>query len=105
MDDSTKATEPNFRSPPRVLIPKLVQSRDNWKAKANQRNRDLKNAQVRSRDLAISRERWKQRAQDADQQIHTLQEQLQQTQRLLEQTRAEAADLLLQEQKNSSRPS
>ena len=52
-NDSARA----FRSPPRILIPKLAQSRDKWKAKAGRRKRELKKAQIRGRDLAASRER------------------------------------------------
>lgn len=105
MDDSTKDAASKFRSPPRILIPKLVQSRDNWKVKANQSKRDLKKAQVRNRDLAQSRQRWKQRAQDAQQQLLALREQLEHTQRHLQQTRDQVARLQLEGEKNFSVPS
>ena len=105
MDNSiTQETPATFRSPPRILIPKLVKSRDNWKAKANQRNSALKKAQISNRDLSHSRNRWKQRAQDAEvalqQQLRLVQQQLEQTQRQLEQSRAEVALLQAQEEKN-----
>jgi septal ring factor EnvC (AmiA/AmiB activator) len=101
MDDSiTQETPATFRSPPRILIPKLVKSRDNWKAKANQRNSALKKAQISNRDLSHSRNRWKQRAQDAEQQLRLVQQQLEQTQRQLEQSREEVALLQAQEEKN-----
>ena len=103
MDDSiTQETPATFRSPPRILIPKLVKSRDNWKAKANQRNSALKKAQISNRDLSHSRNRWKQRAQDAEQQLRLVQQQLEQTQRQLEQSREEVALLQAQEEKNFS---
>lgn len=101
MDDSiTQETPATFRSPPRILIPKLVKSRDNWKAKANQRNSALKKAQISNRDLSHSRNRWKQRAQDAEQQLRLVQQQREQTQRQLEQSREEVALLQAQEEKN-----
>lgn len=101
MDDSiTQETPATFRSPPRILIPKLVKSRDNWKAKANQRNSALKKAQISNRDLSHSRNRWKQRAQDAEQQLRLVQQQLEQTQCQLEQSREEVALLQAQEEKN-----
>jgi hypothetical protein len=105
VDDSTKDAPGKFSSPPRILIPKLAQSRDNWKSKANQRSRDLKKAQIRSRDLAISRERWKQRAEIAEQQLLALQEQLKHTQQVLEQARDEVARLPQEGEKNSFKPS
>jgi len=89
---SSNAT-PAFSSPPRVLIPKLVESRDKWKAKATRRKRELKKEQIRSRDLCASRERWKERALAAEQQLQTLQQQLSEAQRQLEQARAEVAPL------------
>jgi chromosome segregation ATPase len=101
MDGSATPTHPlpSFRSPPRILIPKLVRSRDRWKAKAAQRKRDLKAAQIRTRDLASSRQRWKARALGAEQQLQDLQRQLQDTQRLLEQARAEIDQLQEQAKK------
>ena len=86
---------PSFCSPPRILIPKLVESRDKWKAKATRRKRELKKAQIRSRDLSASRERWKERALAAEQQLQALRQQFDQAQRQLEQARSEVA--LLQE--------
>jgi hypothetical protein len=92
------ATPPNdeaasFRSPPRILIPKLVESRDKWKAKATRRKRELKKEQIRSRDLGASRERWKERALAAEQRLQTLQQQIDETQGQLEQARAEVTRL------------
>ena len=47
-----------FRTPPRILIPKLVASRDGWKTKAGERKRRLKAARIRIRDLQASRDGW-----------------------------------------------
>src|ERR1700733_9812994 len=104
MDGSTtpKNTVSSFRSPPHILIPKLVHSRDTWKTKAARRKRELKTAQIRSRDLSISRQRWKERALAAEQQAQALQQQLDQTQRLLEQARAEVAHRQEEEKKRLS---
>jgi len=95
----------SFRSPPRILIPKLVESRDKWKAKAARRKRELKKAQIRSRDLAVSRQRWKERALAAEQQLQAARQQLDQAQRLLEQARAEGARLREAAQKGGPLPS
>jgi CHASE3 domain sensor protein len=106
MDGSTTIDNPlpSFRSPPRILIPKLVHSRDRWKQKAAQRKRELKQAQIRSRDLALSRQRWKERALDAEQQTQSLQQQLDQAHHLVEQARAEVAHLQEEEKKRLSLP-
>jgi hypothetical protein len=78
MDASAEKTAPasDFRTPPRILIPKLVRSRDNWKAKAAERKRQYRKQIIRSRDLALSRQLWKTRALDAEQKIQELQQQL-----------------------------
>lgn len=99
-DEINEDSRDSFRSPPRVLIPKLVESRDNWKAKASQRKRDLKKAEIRSRDLSLSRTRWKERAEQAEQALLAAQQQLQQVQRQLEQTRDQLNHLQQQEEKN-----
>ena len=93
MDGTTTPANPLFRSPPRILIPKLVHSRDTWKAKAGQRKRQLKAAQIRGRDLGLSRQRWKERAVASEQRVQELQRQLDQTQQQLDQARAHIAAL------------
>jgi chromosome segregation ATPase len=74
--DDCPAT-PSFRSPPRILIPKLCQSRDAWKAKAQLRGSQLKTLQVRVHDVCLSRDSWRQRAESAEQQARQLQDQVQ----------------------------
>ncbi len=91
--DGIRTSSLLFRSPPRILIPKLVHSRDTWKAKAGQRKRQLKAAQIRCRDLGLSRQRWKERALASEQRVQALQLQLQQLQPQLEQARAQVAVL------------
>jgi chromosome segregation ATPase len=67
---------PTFQTPPRILIPKLLRSRDAWKAKATQRKAQRKALQIRVRDLTVSRESHRQRADLLQQQVHDLQQQL-----------------------------
>jgi hypothetical protein len=103
--DGSNATQdplPLFRSPPRILIPKLVQSRDTWKAKAGTRKRQLKAAQIRCRDLGLSRQRWKERALASAQGVQELEQQLAQTQQQLAQAHAQVAALQDDVKKNAS---
>ena len=73
--DSPAETTPasDFRTPPRILIPKLVRSRDQWKAKASARKRQYRKEKIHSRDLKLSRQRWKERALDDEQKLQELQ--------------------------------
>jgi chromosome segregation ATPase len=92
MDGSTPETT-TFRTPQRILIPKLLTSRAGWKAKAGERKRQLKAARIRSRDLETSRTRWRERATAAEQQVADLRSQLQQAQQQLAETQAAAEHL------------
>lgn len=83
----------NFRTPLRILVPKIFKSRDAWKAKSDRRKAQLKAAQIKVRDLTLSRERWKQNAASAQGQLPDLRAQLQQCQNELAQTRTELAEL------------
>jgi hypothetical protein len=92
MDSSTPTTPASdFRTPARILIPKLVRSRDQWKAKATTRKRQYRKEMIHSRDLELSRQRWKDRALAAEQKLLDLQQQLHSTQTELAQTRSELA--------------
>lgn len=71
--DAIQQSTREFQTPPRILIPKLVKSRDGWKLKANQRKRKLKSAKVRVRDLEASRDAWRARAQAAELQVRQTQ--------------------------------
>lgn len=73
-----------FQTPSRILIPKLVRSRDAWKAKATQRKRQRKALLIRVRDLTASRLRHRQRADSLAQQLDQLRLQLQHTQQQLD---------------------
>jgi uncharacterized protein (DUF3084 family) len=93
---------PAFRSPPRILIPKLVESRDKWKAKAGRRKKELKKAQIRARDLAASRKGWKERALAAEQELQALRQQHDECRRDLEAAQAEVARLTEAQKKGPS---
>jgi chromosome segregation ATPase len=65
-----------FRTPPRILIPKLVRSRDAWKAKATTRKTQRKALEIRVRDLEASRDLHRQRAEQLQQRVTQLEAQL-----------------------------
>jgi chromosome segregation ATPase len=71
----------------------LVTSRDGWKGKASERKRRLKAARIRIRDLDASRERWRERANDAERKACDLGQQLEQTRQALAAANAEVARL------------
>lgn len=94
MDSPSQTIAPSdFRTPPRILIPKLAASRDNWKAKATARKRQYRQEQVRSRDLERSRQLWKQRAVAAEQKLQEVQQQRQRRDADLAQARSVSAPL------------
>jgi hypothetical protein len=70
---------PFFRTPLRILVPKLLVSRDLWKAKATERKHKLKLAKLRIRDLELSRDNWRQKASEAQNAMAELQRQLEQS--------------------------
>src|SRR5260370_14314114 len=53
----------SFRPPLRILVPKLLKSRDSWKAKSDRRKAKLKAASIKIRDCSPSRDRWRERAE------------------------------------------
>ena len=59
MDGDTASTRSEFQTADRILIPRLVKSRDGWKKKANQRKKLHKAATIRICDLVNSRSKWK----------------------------------------------
>src|SRR5712671_6338197 len=82
-----------FQTPTRILIPKLVRSRDGWKAKATLRKQQRKALLIRVRDLTASRLRHRQRADRLAQQLDQLRLQLDHTQQQLKQVRQQGAAL------------
>lgn len=93
MERLETTTTTDFLTPPRILIPKLVSSRDKWKAKATTRKRLLHKERIRGRDLALSRQRWKGRALAAEQHRDELQRQLQHARDDLALTQSQFAQL------------
>lgn len=93
--ESPSATETinAFRTPHRILLPKLLVSRDGWKAKATERKGKLKAAQIKNRDLECSRELWKERAAAAEREGVQLREQLRLLQQQLDDAQAEVSRL------------
>jgi chromosome segregation ATPase len=83
----------DFLTPPRILIPKLVHSRDKWKAKATARKGLLHKEKIHSRDLRASRQRWKGRALAAEQELPRLRQRLQRAEDDLAQTRSDLSGL------------
>src|SRR4051812_17955068 len=90
---STTTVARDFRTPPRILIPKLANSRDQWKAKATARKRQYRQEQIRSRDLEHSRQVWKERAVAAEQPLQEVQQQLHRSEAALTQARADLTQL------------
>jgi hypothetical protein len=79
-----------FQTPPRLLIPKLVRSRDAWKAKATARKAQRKALAIRVRDLEASRERHRRHAEQHRQRAEQLQERVAQLEAQLAATRQPA---------------
>ena len=101
MDSLTPTTSTNdFRTPPRILIPKLVISRDKWKVKATLRKRRLHKEKIRTRDLSLSRQQWKDRALAAELKTQELQLRLERSQADLAQAQAEIVRLEEDSKKN-----
>jgi len=92
MDGATPTTLV-FQTPARILIPKLVKSRDGWKTKANERKKKLKAARIRIRDLGNSRDLWKDKASSVAQRNGELERQLEQARHDLAASRVENAHL------------
>jgi hypothetical protein len=102
MDVTTQKTASinEFLTPPRILIPKLVRSRDQWKDKATKRKRQYRKEKIRSRDLSLSRQRWKARALAAAAQLLQLQQELERAQADLALAHAQIAQLQTDAKKN-----
>jgi chromosome segregation ATPase len=90
-----------FRTPTRILLPKLLVSRDGWKVKATERKRKLKAAQIKNRDLETSRQLWKERGTAAQAECVQLREQLCLLRQQLDDAQAEVARLRDEAKKKS----
>jgi hypothetical protein len=53
-----------FRTPVRILLPKILKSRDNWKEKCQRRRVQNKALQIKVRDLSASRDTWRQKFEE-----------------------------------------
>jgi hypothetical protein len=66
MDDATSPTDfASFRSPWRNLAWSFRKSRDAWKAKYRDLKREQKRLQNQLRDVRVSRDAWRRRAEAA----------------------------------------
>jgi len=83
----------SFRTPVRILLPKILKSRDDWKAKSHQRKARLKAASIKIRDLSASRDMWRQRTEQLEEEKRQLQERLERAEREREQTRVALTQL------------
>jgi chromosome segregation ATPase len=95
MDGSTMTMSDireSFRTPLRILVPKLLKSRDAWKAKSDRRKADLKAAKIKIRDCSASRDMWRERAERLDEENCQLREQLELAQRERTQMQAQLAE-------------
>ena len=68
-------TTGSFATPARILIPKLVRSRDAWKTEATQRKAQRKALQIRVRDLVLSRDLHRRHAEQLQQRVAQLEAQ------------------------------
>ena len=97
-DAATLDSTQTFLTPARILIPKLVRSRDGWKKRAGQRKSQAKTLAIRVRDLDASRTNWKERARraeaeaEAEAELEQVQTQLRDSQTAVESLRQEVAE-------------
>ena len=83
----------SFRTPLHILVPKLLKSRDGWKAKSDCRKAQLKSAKIKIRDCSASRDMWRERAQRLAEENRQLREQLERAEREQAEVRAQLAEL------------
>lgn len=83
----------SFRTPVRILFPKILKSRDGWKAKSHRRKAQLKAAKIKIRDVSASRDLWRRRSGELHEQNRRLQQHLAQAEREREEARAALARL------------
>jgi hypothetical protein len=82
----------SFRTPLHILVPKLLKSREGWKAKSDRRKARLKAAQIKIRDCSASRDMWRERAERLAEENRQLREQLERAEREQAQVRAQLAE-------------
>src|SRR5207244_13619984 len=96
MDGSATMSEirESFRTPVRILLPKLLKSRNGWKAKSDRRKVELKAAKIKIRDCSASRNMWRERSERLEEEARQFRERAERAERELEQTRAALATQL-----------
>ena len=70
-----------FRSRVRVLAGFFLRSRDSWKRKYKELKSELKRCQVRVHDVTQSRQQWREKAEAKERELAALQAQLQELQK------------------------
>ena len=95
MDGSATMSEirATFRTPVRILLPKLLKSRNGWKAKSDRRKTELKAAKIKIRDCSASRDRWRQRTEQLEEETRQLRQRAEEAERELAKTRAALTQL------------
>jgi len=90
MDGSTTMSKirATFRTPVRILLPKILKSRNDWKAKSDTRKAALKAAKTKIRDCSASRDMWRQRTEQLEVETRQLRERAELAERELAQARA-----------------
>ena len=80
MDGSATMSEIReaFRTPVRILLPKLLKSRNGWKAKSHRRKAELKAAKIKIRDCSASRDHWRQRTEQLEEENRQLRRRVEQ---------------------------
>lgn len=90
-----------FRTPVRILLPKILKSRNDWKAKSDIRKAALKAAKIKIRDCSASRDMWRERTEKSEEEARQLRERVERAERELEQAHVTIAQL--EEAKKNSR--
>ena len=94
MDGSATMSEirESFRTPVRILLPKILKSRNGWKAKSDRRKAELKAANIKIRDCSASRDRWRQRTEQLEEENRQLRLRAEQAERERETALAQFED-------------
>src|SRR5947209_8739538 len=82
-----------FRTPVRILLPKLLKSRNGWKAKSDRRKAELKAAKIKIRDCSASRDRWRRQTEQLKEENRQLRQRAEQAELELAQPQATLAQL------------
>ena len=72
MESIQNTKKDGYKSPNHKLIKFFKNSRDKWKARATDRRKNIRDLQIKIRDLNASREKWKKIAKDRDKEIDKL---------------------------------